>query len=93
MFVQQRVKMIIAVIFAVLVSLAIVGVTDYLFPAQQPVSSSPSPLPPGPYSTQQPFLSSQNYVWLLAICFIIAVGVTVSTLLFLKRRKLRKSNR
>jgi len=92
MYVKPKTKLFIAVIFAVLVSLTIVGVTYYLIPAQQPVSSSPSPVLPGPYSTQQPFLSSQNYVWLLAISFIVAVGVTALTLLFLKRRRLRKSN-
>jgi uncharacterized membrane protein YjgN (DUF898 family) len=91
MYVKPKMKLFIAIIFAVLISLAIVEVTYYLIPAQQPVSSSSSPLP-GPYSTQQPFLSSQNYVWLLATCFIVAVGVTVSTLLFLKKRRLRKSN-
>jgi len=90
MYVKPKMKLFIAVIFAVLVSLAIVEVA-YLIPAQQPVSSSSSPLP-GTYSTQQPFLSSQNYVWLLAICFIVAVGVTALALLFLKRRRLRKSN-
>jgi hypothetical protein len=92
MYVQPKMKSVIAVIFAVLVSLAIVGATYYLIPAQQPASSSPSPVLPGPYSTQQPFLSSQNYVWLLAMCFIVAVGVTTLILLFLKRRRLRKSN-
>lgn len=81
--------MIMAVIFAVLATLMLVELTYYIFPTHQ---AEPSLPPPGPYSTQAPLLSSQNYVLLLAASFIMAVGATVAIMLLTKWNRQRKLN-
>jgi quinol-cytochrome oxidoreductase complex cytochrome b subunit len=89
MYVQQRTKIVMALIFAVLISLAVFGVSFYLFPGQQPSSNPTSTMQPGPY--QPTWLSTQVYAILLLLSFVIAVTVTALILFFTKRRRQNKT--
>jgi|GEM_PF-3809012 len=73
---SQRTKMIMAIIFAVMLTSIIVGASYFLFPSKQSFS-----LP----------LSSQMYALILGAGFVIAVATAIGIMLLAKRRKTKAS--
>lgn len=74
---SQRTKMIMAIIFAVMLTSIIVGASYFLFPSKQSLS-----LP----------LSSQMYALILGTSFVIAVATAIGIMLLAKRRNIKEND-
>lgn len=85
MQISEKIKIMLAVMSAIIVTLTLVGLTYFIFPSQR---DTPFP-PPGPYPIPAPLISSQTYALLLIVSFITAIGATVVILLLIKYTRQR----